>query len=109
MRLLHVELLAVTAASLSNNKLAEDLRRQHLCEVCSAFAPPKVKGFESRFFAWHLHDRYIPLCNCVHREKTGNRLTSDQIWHDSWTNGPAIPDHLTKNIRFREHKRSDDE
>ncbi|GMG17649.1 unnamed protein product [Phytophthora fragariaefolia] len=76
MRRLHVELLAVTAVSLSNNKLAEDLvsipipsaehylekqerryrekRRQHLCKVCSALAPPNVKGFESRFFAWHV-------------------------------------------------------
>ncbi|POM59251.1 hypothetical protein PHPALM_32049 [Phytophthora palmivora] len=67
---LHVELLAVTAASLSNNKLAEDLvsipippAEHHLEKqerlyrenrLCSAFTPPKVKGFESRFFAWYV-------------------------------------------------------
>eukprot|EP00644_Phytophthora_capsici_P006457 jgi/Phyca11/126981/e_gw1.66.119.1 len=126
MRRLHIELLTVTAASLSSNKLAEDLvsipiplaehhlqkqerrykekRRQHLCKVCSAMAPPKVKGFESRFFCLaceELHDGYVPLCNCVRREETGNRLTCDQIWHDSWANGTAIPRHLRKNIRFR--------
>ncbi|ETL45674.1 hypothetical protein L916_04274 [Phytophthora nicotianae] len=134
MRRLHVELLALAAASLASNKQAEDLasvplpppeyhlqeqerkykdkRRQHLCKVCSAMASSKTKGFESRYFCEaceELYDGYVPLCNCVRRKAVGNRLTCDQIWHDSWANGTAIPAHLTKNIRFRKRKRGDDE
>ncbi|GMF39851.1 unnamed protein product [Phytophthora fragariaefolia] len=87
MRRLHVDLLAVTAASLSSNKNAEYLvsvpfppskhtleeqerkyrskRRQHLCKVCSAMTPLKIKGLESRYFCLaceELHDGHVPLC-----------------------------------------------
>ncbi|ETO68377.1 hypothetical protein F444_14768 [Phytophthora nicotianae P1976] len=121
MRRLHLELLARTPQSLASNKQAEDLasvplppaehhlqeqprkyrvkRRQHPCKICSAIAPPNTKGPESRFFCQaceELHNGYVPLCNCVRRKEVGNRLTCDQIWHDSWANGTAIPAHLRK-------------
>ncbi|KAE8978844.1 hypothetical protein PR002_g24593 [Phytophthora rubi] len=138
MRRLHVELLGITGANLRSNMSAEDLvstpmptsehqlqnqenyysvngqrkHRQHLCKVCSALAPPKTKGFETSYFCrrcTEYHGGYIPLCNCVRRQETGNKCTCDQIWHATWVNGTVIPAHLKKSIHFRKRKRSEAE
>ncbi|KAE8904981.1 hypothetical protein PF003_g10813 [Phytophthora fragariae] len=86
--------------------------RQHLCKVCSALAPPKTKGFETSYFCrrcTEYHGGYIPLCNCVRRQETGNKSTRDLIWHATWVNGTVIPAHLKKSIHFCKRKRSEAE
>ncbi|POM77590.1 Hypothetical protein PHPALM_5007 [Phytophthora palmivora] len=133
MRRLHVELLNVSKVTLWSNINAEDLvtvptpagdhtlvntddmyeggrdakRRQHLCKVCSAMAAIKTKSYESSYYCptcTELRGGYVPLCNRVRREASGNTLTCSQIWHQSWANGTAIPPHF-RQIRFRERKR----
>lgn len=132
MRRLQMELLGVTAATFRANMNAEDLatvpmptrehvlenneqlyhgkRRQHLCKVCSVLAPLKTKGLETSYFCkacCEAFDGYVPLCNRVRREETGNNLTCSQIWHTTWGNGTLIPPHLKKRLRFRKRKRAD--
>ncbi|POM71872.1 Hypothetical protein PHPALM_11510 [Phytophthora palmivora] len=43
----------------------DNKHRQHLCKVCSAFAPPKTKSFENMWYcSWcsEAFDGHVPLC-----------------------------------------------
>ncbi|POM71759.1 Hypothetical protein PHPALM_11628 [Phytophthora palmivora] len=42
----------------------------------------------------------VTLCNKPRRLKHGVSLTCDQVWHQTWKNGMAIPPNLQHKIRF---------
>ncbi|POM67707.1 Hypothetical protein PHPALM_16241, partial [Phytophthora palmivora] len=136
LRRLHTERLVLQSSHFETNLLAEDLvsvpvrrqehkledvedryrpdidnkYRQHLCKVCSAFAPPKTKSFESMWYCSRCSEAFgghVPLCIQVRRIETGNTLTCSQIWHQTWTNGTTIPPAQRRRIRFRKRKRAD--
>ncbi|ETO75572.1 hypothetical protein F444_08877 [Phytophthora nicotianae P1976] len=97
-----------TASNLQRKgKKRKGKRRQHLCKVCSALATPQTKSFETSYYCEQCTPNfggYVPLCNKVRHEETGNTLTFGQIWHELWRNGTAIPAHLKKRIRIRKRK-----
>ncbi|POM74442.1 Hypothetical protein PHPALM_8599 [Phytophthora palmivora] len=104
LRRLHTELLGLQSSHFQTNLLAEDLvtvpvrqqehklenvedryrpdvankHRQHLCKVCSAFAPPQTKSIESMWYCPRCSESFgghVPLCIQVRRIETGNTLT----------------------------------
>ncbi|RLN93735.1 hypothetical protein BBJ28_00023199 [Nothophytophthora sp. Chile5] len=82
--------------------------RQYLCKVCSAFADPLNKSFETSYHCPRCTEYFggrVPLCRQVRRVGSGNTLTCAQIWHDTWNDGKNIPPSLKKKIRFRKGKR----
>ncbi|OWZ04723.1 hypothetical protein PHMEG_00023329, partial [Phytophthora megakarya] len=47
----------------------------------------------------------VTLCNKPRRLERGISLTCDQVWHQSWKNGMAIPPDLQHKIRFVSKRR----
>ncbi|RLN93509.1 hypothetical protein BBJ28_00012350 [Nothophytophthora sp. Chile5] len=89
-------------------KIAQCKTRQYLCKVCSAFADPMNKSFETSYHCPRCSEYFggrVPLCRQVRRVESGNTLTCAQIWHDTWNDGKNIPPSLKKKIRFRKGKR----
>eukprot|EP00644_Phytophthora_capsici_P003366 jgi/Phyca11/130880/e_gw1.99.87.1 len=82
--------------------------RQWLCKVCSAFAGPGARSFETSYFCatcTRAKKGRVTLCNKARRLEHGNRLTCDQIWHQTWRNGTSIPPELQHKIRFVDKRR----
>eukprot|EP00644_Phytophthora_capsici_P019210 jgi/Phyca11/132339/e_gw1.153.14.1 len=132
MRRLHAALLGQTSEDFSGNNDLEELvtqplpraphtlqkleeknkaktkNRQWLCKVCSAFAGPGVRSFETSYFCaacTRAKRGRVSLCNKARRLDQGSSLTCDQIWHQTWRNGTAIPPEYQDKIRFIEKRR----
>ncbi|KAE9035790.1 hypothetical protein PR002_g7382 [Phytophthora rubi] len=85
-------------------------RRQWLCKVCSAYAGAGVRSFETSFFCAtcsRAKKGRVTLCNKPRRLAHGSSLTCDQVWHQSWKNGTAIPAELQHKIRFVSKRRAE--
>jgi len=83
-------------------------RRQWLCKVCSAYAGPGVRSYETSFFCATCSREKkgrVTLCNKPRRLEHGSALTCDQVWHQSWKNGTAIPPQMQHKIRFVKKRR----
>ncbi|DAZ93363.1 TPA: hypothetical protein N0F65_001548 [Lagenidium giganteum] len=81
-------------------------RRQYRCQVCAAFAEKNTTTFETSFFCATCSQKKggrVSLCN----KARGRELTCNQIWHQTWKNGDAIPKQFQKKIRFRKRKLKD--
>ncbi|POM79933.1 Hypothetical protein PHPALM_2291 [Phytophthora palmivora] len=83
-------------------------RRQWLCKVCSAYAGPGVRSFETSYSCatcTKAKRGRVTLCNKARRLQHGSLLTCNQIWHQRWRNGTAIPHELQHKIRFVDRRR----
>ncbi|KAE9032666.1 hypothetical protein PR001_g10510 [Phytophthora rubi] len=83
-------------------------RRQWLCKVCSAYAGAGVRSYETSYFCATCSREKkgrVTLCNKPRRLDRGSALTCDQVWHQSWKNGTAIPPELQHKIRFVSKRR----
>ncbi|ETP25834.1 hypothetical protein F441_01328 [Phytophthora nicotianae CJ01A1] len=83
-------------------------RRQWLCKVCSAYAGSGVRSFETSYSCptcTKAKKGRVTLCNKARRLQHGSILTCNQIWHQSWRNGMAIPPELQHKIRFVDRRR----
>ncbi|KAE9317371.1 hypothetical protein PR003_g18488 [Phytophthora rubi] len=78
-------------------------RRQWLCKVCSAYAGPDTRSFETSYFCAEcsrVKKGRVTLCNKTRRLEHGSALTCNEVWHQSWKNGMAIPPEMQHKIRF---------
>lgn len=125
---LHRQLIEVTAVEFRRSPNAENLattplpkgahsvvqtsefykgkRRQYMCKVCSIYNDGNKRTLESSYICVACEQALggrVALCNCVRR----GQLTCSQVWHDTWSNGTAIPSELRKKIRFRKRKRDE--
>lgn len=83
-------------------------RRQWLCKVCSAYAGSGVRTFETSYFCATCSREKkgrVTLCIKPRRLDHGSALTCDQVWHQSWKNGTAIPPQLQHKNRFVKKRR----
>ncbi|ETI39312.1 hypothetical protein F443_15089 [Phytophthora nicotianae P1569] len=83
-------------------------RRQWLWKVCSAYAGPGVRNFETSYFCAtcsRVKKGRVTLCNKARRLDHGSALTCNEVWHQSWRNGMAIPAEMQHKIRFVETRR----
>lgn len=130
MRRLHIALLSQTSEDFAGDDDLADLvteplprsahtlekteekngnkRRQWLCKVCSAYAGPGVRSFETSYFCAtcsRVKKGRVTLCNKARRLDHGSALTCNEVWHQSWRNGMAIPAEMQHKIRFVEKRR----
>lgn len=83
-------------------------RRQWLCKVCSAYAGAGVRSFETSYFCSTCSlakKGRVTLCNKARRLEHGSTLTCNEVWHQSWKNGTAIPAEMQHKIRFVNKRR----
>ncbi|OWZ02138.1 LOW QUALITY PROTEIN: hypothetical protein PHMEG_00026348 [Phytophthora megakarya] len=83
-------------------------RRQWLCKVFSAYAGAGVRSYETSYFCSTcscVKNGRVTLCNKPRRVDEAPRFTCDQVWHQSWKNGMAIPPDLQHKIRFVSKRR----
>ncbi|RLN96058.1 hypothetical protein BBJ28_00025032 [Nothophytophthora sp. Chile5] len=83
-------------------------RRQWLCKVCSAFAGAGVRSNETSYFCAtcsHAKKGRVTLCNKARRLEHGSTFTCNEVWHQSWKNGTAIPADKQHKIRFVKKRR----
>lgn len=83
-------------------------RRQWLCKVCSAYAGPGVRSYETSYFCAScstVKKGRVTLCNKARRLGHGSALTCNEVWHQSWKNGMAIPPEMQHKIRFVRKRR----
>ncbi|KAE8882584.1 hypothetical protein PF003_g33316 [Phytophthora fragariae] len=83
-------------------------RRQWLCKVCSAYAGAGVRSFETSYVCAscsRTKKGRVTLCNKARRLEHGSSLTCNEVWHQSWKNGTAIPAALQDKIRFVNKRR----
>ncbi|ETN03885.1 hypothetical protein PPTG_23715 [Phytophthora nicotianae INRA-310] len=61
-------------------------RRQWLWKVCSAYAGPGVRNFETSYFCAtcsRVKKGRVTLCNKARRLDHGSALTCNEVWHQS--------------------------
>ncbi|KAE9009260.1 hypothetical protein PR001_g16482 [Phytophthora rubi] len=62
--------------------------------MCSAYAGADVRGFETRFVCVscsRTKKSGVTLCIEARRLEHGSSLTCNEVWHQSWKYGTAIP------------------
>ncbi|KAE9292829.1 hypothetical protein PR003_g24656, partial [Phytophthora rubi] len=76
--------------------------------VCSAYAGAGVRSFETSYVCAscsRTKKGRVTLCNKARRLEHGSSLTCNEVWHQSWKNGTAIPAALQDKIRFVNKRR----
>ncbi|GMG16321.1 unnamed protein product [Phytophthora fragariaefolia] len=130
MRQLHTDLLNQTSEDFSAGDDLEDLvteplprhphtlekteelngakRRQWLCKVCSAYAGPGTRSFETSYFCAacsRVKKGRVTLCNKARGLEHGSALTCSEVWHQSWKNSMVLPPEMQHKIRFVSKRR----